>query len=700
MRPLLARHAGVTRARAALCAALAAGALAACGGGGGGGGGPTAGLTLTPSSGSATPGGAAVALHAAVTGSSATPAWSLSGPGTLSAASGTDVTYAPPASTAGNEAATATITASVAGLSRQVQVALAETDGPGHHWTLGLAPGTTWNDIRWGAGRFVAIGSSGAIASSTDGRHWTHADTPDRTSWVSVAYGAGVGWVAVGNGVGWAPSGASVMTSPDGVAWSAQPKLQGGPDANQIAYGNGVFVVAGTYASWVSADGKTWTPLAARLQSVAFGNGVFVGTPATGFVASADGRTWPAAASTPVAPGDIAHANDGVAFGNGVFLASSGFTLSTSPDGTHWTAAASPPYNAGHPSFAVDRFYLQWASGSTSDGRTWDDPTALAGRKGAANADGTVVVATVLDASTTPSNVALGSGPDVAHATPVLAGPLGSFSAIGCGAAGCLALMPGYAFRNDQATTWTGHVMRTDAGTLSLPGAITHVGPFGTYVAAGSRANGVAFMTSPNGIDWLEASAPANGSNGGYGAVLATGPQGLLAITDFDAVLASTGGGDWTAVGRLDLAGVTGAVYGGGRYVAVGIGTATSTDGIAWTAGTTPSDGNGPLALQGVVYDGTQFVAVGQGGHVATSPDGSTWTLHATASTAWLFDIARTDNGEMVAVGDLGVVQTSVDGVHWTLRDSGTHRWLRSVSAVPAGFFVAGEDNVILYSLN
>ena len=686
MLPLRARCATFTRA----CAVPFACALAACGGGGGGGS-PAPGLTLTPSSNSATPGGAAIALHATVTGSSATPAWSLSGPGTLSAASGADVTYTPPASTPGNEAATATITATIAGLSSQAQVALAETDGPGHHWHFAMAPGTTWTDIAWGGGRFVAVGFGGSIATSTDGQHWTHADTPDRTSWSSAAYGAGTGWVVVGGD-------RHVVTSPDGVAWTVQPTLQDSPSAGQVACGNGVFVAAGGFASWVSADGKTWTPMTAQLSGIAFGNGVFVGTTAAGPVASADGRTWPAAAST--SAGDISNANDGVAFGNGGFVATTGSAMSTGTDGTHWSAVASPPFNAGRPSFVVDRFYLQWAGGSSSDGRTWEASSSPPGRKGAANADGSVVVATLSDASTTPSNVALGSGPDAAHLAPMLPGPLGSFSAVGCGGAGCLALMPGYAFRSDAPTSWTAHVMRSDAGPLGLVGALTHVGPFDTYVAAGNRGNNVVYMTSPDGIDWLEATAPANGSNGGSGAIFATTPQGLLSITDFSAVMTSTGGGDWSKVGKVDMAGVAGVVYGGGRYVAVGSATATSTDGVTWTSGAALTDGNGAFALFGVVYDGTQFVAVGQGGRAATSPDGSTWTLHATASTAWLYAIARIDNGELVAVGDLGVVQTSVDGVHWMLRDSGTHRWLRAVTAVPAGFYVAGEDNVILYSSN
>ena len=110
----------VARARVVVGAVTAAVLVAACsGGGGGGGGGSSTVLSVTPSTTSATPGGGAVALHATLTGSSATPTWTLAGAGTLSASSGTDITYTPPASTPGNEAATATITVSAAGVSQQ-----------------------------------------------------------------------------------------------------------------------------------------------------------------------------------------------------------------------------------------------------------------------------------------------------------------------------------------------------------------------------------------------------------------------------------------------------------------------------------------------------------------------------------------------------------------------------------------------------
>jgi len=671
------------RARLVLGAVFASILLTACSGGGGGGSSaPT--LAVTPSSSSATPGGGPVTLHAALIGSSATPTWTLAGPGTLSATSGTDVTYTPPATTLGDEAATATITASAAGVSSQAQIALAETDGPGHHWSIALAPGSTWNDVKWGGGRFVAVGDGGSIASSTDGTHWTHSDSPDRTYWQSVAWGGAAGWVALGGDK-------LVATSPDGLAWTVQPALAANPSAGVIAFGNGVFVATSAAGSWVSTDGKTWTTVAANLSGIAFGNGVFVGVAAGGPVASADGRTWPAGAGAAIT---TPYNNDGVAFGNGTFLATSSGTVSTSTDGRAWTPVTPSP-GFGPPSFAVNRFYL-FSGGSSVDGRAWDSLPSYNRRIGATNADASVVVVSAEDDSTTPSNTGLASGASVASATPVLRGPLGSFTGIDCGIADCVAVTQDYAFRSVDRTTWTASPMPLMASRLM------RLEPFGNFLAGGLQGNSVAMMTSLDGVDWITADSPAQSSNGGYGIAFTRSPNGVLAVAESGDVMTSPDGGTWTTVAHLPLNATLGVAWGSRRFVAVGVNgvTATSADGITWTSGTILSDSGGEVALFGVVYDGTQFVAVGQRGYIATSPDGLTWTLHTTASTAQLNAIAAGANGELVAVGDLGVVQTSGDGVHWTLRDSGTHRLLHAVAATPSGFWAAGDDNVILFSNN
>jgi hypothetical protein len=678
-----ARRALVGRVRVVLGAGLVSALLVACSGGGGGGGGAGPSLSVTPSSTSVPPGGGTVTLHATLTGSTATPTWSIIGPGTLDTTSGTDVTYTAPSTIRGNEAATATVTANASGASGQAQIALAESSGPGHHWSTVMAPGTTWLDVKWGGGRFVAVGTSGQIVSSTDGTHWTHADMPDNTSWGAVAWGGAAGWVALGGDQ-------HLATSPDGIAWTVQPTLPTNPVLGGLAFGNGVFVATRTSGSWVSTDGKAWTAVAAKLSGIAFGNGVFVGVAASGPVASIDGRTWPAAASADIAS---EYSNDGVAFGKGTFLASSSGRLSTSADGSTWTPVTPAPFG-GAPTFAVDRFYV-FSGGSSVDGRTWDSYPTYTHRIGATNADASVVVVTAEDDSTTPSNLALASGASVASVTPMLRGTLGWFNGIDCGIADCVAVSQDYAFRSADRTVWTASRITLWATRLM------HVEPYGNLLVAGLNGNSVEMMTSLDGVDWLLADSPAQ-SGDSFGVAFTQGPNGLLAIAESGDVMTSPNGGTWSTVGHLPNNGTLGVAWGGGRYVAVGSPgmTATSPDGITWKGGTMPSDSGGEVTLYGVVYDGTQFVGVGERGRTATSPDGVIWTVHTTSSSEWLRAIAIGANGELVAVGDNGVVQTSGDGVHWTLRDSGTHRWLRAVAATSSGFLAAGQDNIILYSNN
>jgi hypothetical protein len=61
-----------------------------------------------------------------------------------------------------------------------------------------------------------------------------------------------------------------------------------------------------------------------------------------------------------------------------------------------------------------------------------------------------------------------------------------------------------------------------------------------------------------------------------------------------------------------------GITWSGSRFVAVGDGVETSTDGVQWTSYNTP-----PLStvtLRSVLWDGKRYVAVGGGGQILTSP--------------------------------------------------------------------------------
>ncbi|NIV18649.1 MAG: hypothetical protein GWN47_09665 [Woeseiaceae bacterium] len=80
-------------------------------------------------------------------------------------------------------------------------------------------------------------------------------------------------------------------------------------------------------------------------------------------------------------------------------------------------------------------------------------------------------------------------------------------------------------------------------------------------------------------------------------------------------------------------------------------------DPSSWTAGDTDL----PFVLNAVHWSGANFIAVGDGGFILTSPDGLTWTQSGSATNANLRAIGF-DLFDHVAVGDSATVLGSADG--------------------------------------
>lgn len=83
--------------------------------------------------------------------------------------------------------------------------------------------------------------------------------------------------------------------------------------------------------------------------------------------------------------------------------------------------------------------------------------------------------------------------------------------------------------------------------------------------------------------------------------------------------------------------------------------------GADWTWRNPLPQGN---PLNSVVWSGTQFVAVGEGGTILTSPDATAWTPRSSNSKATLNAIAG-NGSRMVAVG-VQAILASQDGTSWT----------------------------------
>ncbi len=111
--------------------------------------------------------------------------------------------------------------------------------------------------------------------------------------------------------------------------------------------------------------------------------------------------------------------------------------------------------------------------------------------------------------------------------------------------------------------------------------------------------------------------------------------------------------------------------------------------------------GPGPTTnqLNAITWGGSGFVAAGNAGTLAASPDGYKWELLNTGVETNLHGVAWGD-GVYVVVGDGGAVFTSPDGVKWTARQSGTTANLRDITYGTNAFVAVGAGPTIVASTN
>ncbi len=144
-------------------------------------------------------------------------------------------------------------------------------------------------------------------------------------------------------------------------------------------------------------------------------------------------------------------------------------------------------------------------------------------------------------------------------------------------------------------------------------------------------------------------------------------------------------------------------IYAGGRFVAAGDGSTvlTSSDGITWTAATTPAGNNFYRAL---AHSGSRYVVVGPGpgptdrGAAAFSDDAVTWTAATLPANKGTMTGVAYGAGVFVAVGETGRIYTSADGTTWTDTVSPVTNTLVSVEYANNQFVVVGAAGRILTS--
>ena len=224
------------------------------------------------------------------------------------------------------------------------------------------------NSICYGNGKFVAGGTSGKMAYSSDGITWTQvSDSPFGSSSIYSVYHGNGKFVA--GGTSW-----KMAYSTDGVTWTKVPNSTFGNNTTifSICYEKGKYVAVGGYRASsmtittyhgkmaYSTDGVTWTSIDIsafrdyRIYSICYGNGKFVavgGSPDTIIQGTSTG-----------AGGKMAYSTDGVNwtevdspfgsssihstyYGNGKFVAGgNGGKIAYSTDGITWTAVSNSTF--------------------------------------------------------------------------------------------------------------------------------------------------------------------------------------------------------------------------------------------------------------------------------------------------------------------------------------------------------------------
>ncbi|MBB3841345.1 hypothetical protein FHS57_005373 [Runella defluvii] len=488
----------------------------------------------------------------------------------------------------------------------------------------------------------------------------TQAQAPIITTQQGYPNGQSVNGIAYGNGTYIAGVNSttlfgSLYTSTDGTNWSkiVSPSIptdmyfSGGG-----AYGNGVFVFAGNAGKIITSsdNGASWTSQTSGTTmdfiDIQFLNGAFyvVGLQTTGTVnvqnnvvlSSPDGVTW-----TKVL--EVLNSNqnfNSIAYGSGAYVLAYGIAgtggmsiyRSTTGASGSWTSQSINPSESGTNGvdFVKDRFFI-FGVGST------------------------------VFTSTNGS-----SWTNITSNTINL--PNGSTSTFAGG-----------------ATQFTQAV--SDGTTYYLIGTHQYYNSNGTVPAP--SPSGVV-LTSTNATTFTLQSK----------SVSATVNEAVYLNDKF---FMCTGTGPLYSADGINYVYSSGGFYGvagnGTGYALVGQG--SSSEGVVFSS-TNFSSFSQTAAFQNtvrtlltaVIHDGSKYVAVGQGGTVATSVNGTTWTVGSTGYTDGtdnLNSIAY-GNGAYVAVGNQGSILRSTNGTNWSQisKDASTGSNYYSVRYLNGMFIAVG----------
>lgn len=234
-----------------------------------------------------------------------------------------------------------------------------------------------------------------------------------------------------------------------------------------------------------------------------------------------------------------------------------------------------------------------------------------------------------------------------------------------------------------DAATWKLWKPQSDNGALYGVAVGNNVA-----VAAGSNTTSATLYYSADLVSWTTVSLPNNPATGNpllYITSIAFGGGAFVAIADGSIVLRSTNGLSWAAADPSFPAMLNGVYYVNNRFMGLGGSyVVTSPTGTGWTSSAVPYSGFGINPdLYAVAYNGSRYVAVGQGSNnyvaaYTTSVNGTAWSTINSSTTLTadpvLYRLSNIEflNGLFVAsaagAGSPGRYYTSPTGSSWTLR--------------------------------
>jgi hypothetical protein len=149
-------------------------------------------------------------------------------------------------------------------------------------------------------------------------------------------------------------------------------------------------------------------------------------------------------------------------------------------------------------------------------------------------------------------------------------------------------------------------------------------------------------------------------------------------------------------IGTSDLNAATYGIVGGNLFMAVGAGgkIASSLDGTTWTTLNSTSS----VDLNAIAFGGASYVAAGASGTILYSNDGVNWAAETSATNNPIYGLATNSASAFVGVGASGTIVYSTNGVNWAAATSGTTNDLLAVTYGNGRYVAVGTGGTLLTS--